>query len=202
MSMIDLSAYSFDAIIFDCDGTLVNSAPLHFRAFQIALAQQGASLEKSWYMDRLGLARHELITEFSNEYSANIDVPYAVAQSQEQYVNQIKHLSDVPEVVGIAKQYFGMVPMAVASSGQKLSVCESLESVGLLHLFDLILTAEDVLACKPDPEIYVTAANKLQINVSKCLVFEDAEEGLASASAAGAQVIDVRSFAAIYADNG
>ncbi len=198
MPSIDLSSYSFDAIIFDCDGTLVNSAPLHYCAFKVALAQQGASLDKNWYLDRLGLSRLELITEFSDCSSTAVDIAQAVAESETQYLVQISELKEIPEVADIARQYYGKVPLAIASSGQKLSVCKSLESVGLLHIFDHVLTADDVLACKPDPAIYNAAAKKLQTDIMLCLVFEDTNEGLMSATTAGAQVVDVRPFASIY----
>lgn len=198
MSILDLSGYSFDAIVFDCDGTLVDSAPLHFCAFKAALDQQGGFLDKGWYMDRLGLPRKALITEFSKASNTDIDIDRAVTESETQYLLQMDQLAVLPEVVKIAKSHYGKIPMAVASSGQKLSVGNSLMSTGLTYLFDLILTADDITACKPDPEIYLMAAQRLQIDVSKCLVFEDSDEGLLSATGAGAQVIDVRSFAAIY----
>ena len=202
IDLSDLSNYSFDAIIFDCDGTLVDSAPLHFSAFKVALAQQGASLDKSWYMDRLGLSRKELITAFSNHCSTKVDIALAVTESETQFLIQSSELNEVPEIANIAKHYYGKVPMAVASSGQRRSVHESLKSTGLAHLFDLILTCDDISVCKPDPEIYIMAAEGLKTNVSKCLVFEDSDEGLMSASSAGTQVIDVRPFTANHAGIG
>lgn len=198
MAIFNASDYSFDAIIFDCDGTLVDSAPLHYSAFQVALERQGAVLSHEWYKERLGLSRQELITEFGIVNSTSLDIPRAIAESEAQFLIRTAELSEIPEVVDIARSYFRKVPMAVASSGQRLSVKQSLESINISHLFDYILTADDVSACKPNPEIYITAAAKLQIETSKCLVFEDTNEGLASAVTAGAQTIDVRALASIY----
>ncbi len=200
MPTIDLSGHSFDAMIFDCDGTLVDSAPLHYNAFKIALSQQDAVLDREWYSARLGLSRLALLTEFNEQCSLNIDLARAVAESETQYLFQTRDLKEIPEVASIARQYYGKVPLAVASSGQKHSVHESLKGVGLLHLFDYLITANDVLACKPDPAIYHAAANKLQTNITQCLVFEDTNEGIMSASTAGAHVVDVRSFASIYSE--
>ncbi len=198
MPTIDLTEYTFDAIIFDCDGTLVNSAPVHFKAFQVALERQGAVLEHGWYLERLGLSRVELITELSKALSLNLDVPRAAAESEAQFLVHTAELVEISEVAGIARAYFKKLPMAVASSGQRLSVEQSLHSVGLASLFDEILTADDVSVCKPDPEIYLLAAKRLQIDVARCLVFEDTDEGLMSASTAGAQTIDVRAYASVY----
>ena len=198
MAIFNASDYSFDAIIFDCDGTLVDSAPLHYSAFQVALERQGAVLSHEWYRERLGLSAQELITEFGIVNSTSLDIPRAIAESEAQFLIRTAELSEIPEVVDIARSYFRKVPLAVASSGQRLSVKQSLESINISNLFDYILTADDVSACKPNPEIYITAAAKLQIETSKCLVFEDTNEGLASAVTAGAQTIDVRALASIY----
>jgi len=198
MPLFDITQYTFDAIIFDCDGTLVNSAPLHYSAFQAALQQQNASLDRSWYMQRLGLTRVELITELCEAQSLSIDVRQAVADSEAHYVRLTQHVEEIPEVVNIARQLHSKVPLAVASSGQKQSVQSSLQRVGIVHLFDAVLTADDVAVCKPDPAIYIAAAQAVGIDPAKCLVFEDTEEGLSSGKAAGAQVVDVRQFASIY----
>lgn len=198
MSSFDITQYSYKAIIFDCDGTLINSAPVHFSAFQTALKQQGADIQLDWYMKRLGLSRVELLTEFAEHTSIQIDIPKAAAESEAQYLVRTGELTEIPEVVEIAKRNYRKVAMGVASSGQRLSVQLSLQSLSIDHLFDSILTADDVANCKPDPEIYIAAANKLNIDISACLVFEDTDEGLASAASAGAQFVDVRTFASIY----
>ena len=201
MSHFDLNNYSFKAIIFDCDGTLVNSAPLHFSSFEVVLKRQGVSLDRDWYMDRLGFSRHELISELSAENSFSLDIPGAVAESEAQFLLSTNELTEIPEVVEIAKRCYGKLPMAVASSGQKHSVKQSLRHLEIEHFFDHILTAEDVSVCKPDPEIYIAAMAKLQVEPSECLIFEDTNEGLMSAARAGGQTVDVRTFASIYSND-
>ena len=198
MSSFDTSDYFYKAIIFDCDGTLVNSAPLHFSAFQTALRKQGVVIDHDWYMERLALSRVELITKFSETIKVDLDILRAAADSESQFMIRSGELAEITDVVDIARANYGKVPMAVASSGQKSSVNMMLENLSINYLFDSILTADDVSACKPDPEIYRLAADKLQIDTADCLVFEDTEEGLASAASAGAQFVDVRTFASIY----
>ena len=198
MSTFDIKQYSYKAIIFDCDGTLVNSAPAHFAAYQSALQHQGAVFNLDWYQQRLGLSRVELLTEFSDYTSIQLDIAQAVAESEAQFLVRASELTAISEVVHIAKSHYGQLPMGVASSGLKLGVHLSLESLQIDHLFEVVLKADDVSNCKPDPEIYILAAQKLQTDISACLVFEDTDEGLASASSAGAQFVDVRTFAALY----
>ena len=201
MVKYDIGNYSFKAIIFDCDGTLVNSAPLHYSAFKVALEKQGAVLTYAWYMDRLGLSRQGLIADYCVANSTVLDIPRAIAESEAQFLNRAGELSEIPEVMDIARNHFRKIPMAVASSGQRLSVEQSLESINALHLFDFVLCSDDVSACKPYPEIYFAAAQKIQVKISECLVFEDTHEGLESATLAGAKAVDVRTFASIYDNN-
>ena len=195
---MDLSRFSYDALIFDCDGTLVNSEPLHFEAFRLALLDQAARFDRKWYLERLGLTRLELLTEFSRFTKILVDINKAVTSSELNFLKLTNELDVIPEIAAIAQGNWKKVPMAVASSGQRLSVITSLESVGLLKLFDKIVTAEDVAEHKPLPEPYLKASKKLSISPERCLVFEDTDQGLESARRAGCSVVDVRTIAAIY----
>ena len=174
---MDLSRFSYDALIFDCDGTLVNSEPLHFEAFRLALLDQAATFDRKWYLERLGLTRLELLTEFSRFTKISVDINKAVTSSELNFLKLTNELDVIPEIAAIAQGNWKKVPMAVASSGQRLSVITSLESVGLLKLFDKIVTAEDVAEHKPLPEPYLKASKKLSISPERCLVFEDTDQG-------------------------
>ena len=195
---IDLSAYSFDAIIFDCDGTLVNTAPMHFESFRLSLENQGAVLAKNWYKKRLSLTRRCLIESFAKQHSTYIDIETAIIESELHFLRLSNHIKAIPEVSEIAIKYWQIKPLAVASSGQRLSVLASLDAVSLRHKFNVIVSAEDVQNHKPSPEPYLTTAEKLNVSPKKCLVFEDTDDGLQSAQLAGAKAIDVRDFAKIY----
>lgn len=195
---IDLSEYSYDAIVFDCDGTLVNSAPLHYQSFYLALLDQGASFPREWYFERLGLTRVDLISLFSQSLQLNIDVNVAVESSERHYVRLASSVELIPEIAAVARSMHKVVPLAVASSGQHQSVTASLKAVGLLALFDHLVTADDVTEHKPSPEPYEASARLLGISPERCLVFEDSDEGIESAQGAGCSVVDVRNHAAIY----
>lgn len=195
---IDLSNYSFDAIIFDCDGTLVNTAPLHFESFRLSLKDQGAVLEKRWYKERLSLTRRCLIENFAKHQSIYIDVETAITETELNFLKLSNQIEAIPEVSEIANRFWKKKPLAVASSGQRLSVLASLDAVSLRHKFNVIVSEEDVKNHKPSPDPYLITAEKLNVPPNKCLVFEDTDDGLQAALLAGTLAIDVRDFAKIY----
>ncbi len=192
MTKIDLSTYSFDAMVFDVDGTLVRSAPTHFKAFSLALEDQNAAMSEVWYQQRLGLSRIELLTAFNEAYGGSIDIARAVTDSETYYLSHIHEVTEIATVASIVRREASNYPLSVASSGQRRSVLAALGGVGLLPFFEYVLTADDVSNCKPDPEIYITAAARFGLPASRCLVFEDSDEGVMAATAAGSPVVDVR----------
>lgn len=198
-SRIEFKPDMFDAIIFDCDGTLVNSAPLHFESFRLALEDQGAILDEHWYRQRLGLTRGNLIKSFATQSTSYIEIDTAVTQSELYFLKLTQHMQIIPEVVTVVNDYWSIKPMAVVSSGQRLSVLASLDAISLRGKFDLIVTEEDVEEHKPSPQPYLNAAAKLNVSPNRCLIFEDTDDGLKSATQAGAMTIDVRKIAKVYA---
>ncbi|MFK7856886.1 MAG: HAD family hydrolase [Granulosicoccus sp.] len=200
-SPIDFTPDTFDAILFDCDGTLVNSAPLHFESFRLALEVQGAILDEIWYRERLSLSRVQLIQSFAKQCSSRIDVDTVVTQSEIHFLRLVQHMQVLPEVAAVVNHYWNIKPMAVVSSGQRLSVLASLDAIRLRHKFDLIIAEEDVQEHKPSPQPYLTAAKKMNVSPRRCLIFEDTDDGLISATQAGAMTIDVRMIAKLYASS-
>jgi len=188
----------FKALVFDCDGTLVDTAPAHFAAVQEALAQQGHTMGEAWYMDRTGLTPDALLDEFE----AHIQTFGSIAEPLNRsaifsrynflYQNSLHLLREVTEVASIAREWKGKVPLAVASNGRLPNVQASLRSVGLLELFDHIVAAEHVANGKPAPDVYLEAARRMSVAPADCVVLEDTEEGLAAADAAGMRAVDVR----------
>ncbi len=198
--MIDLSALKFDALIFDCDGTLVDTAPLHFKAFQAALAEQGCVLMPDWYQERLALSRDALLDEYATSHAVDIDIKSAVRDSVFHYLSLAESSKPIPETGAIVLQYAGILPMAVASSGQRACIERSLIAANLLQHFDHVVAAEDVEHHKPHPDAFLTAASLLKINPENCIAFEDTDSGLAAIHQAGCQAVDVREFASIYSE--
>ena len=122
-NLIDLTTYRFEALIFDCDGTLVNTTPLHFRSLQRAFASQGLEITESWYRNRLGLSRTPLFEAFEREFGVTIDYQAAETLSESTFASIVHEVQEIPQVASIARGHHRRVPMAVASgsaSSQKL----------------------------------------------------------------------------------
>ncbi len=181
----------YGALIFDCDGTLADTAPAHFSALLTGLKPQGLTMDSDWYFQRVGLTPGDLLDEFEAIVGPvpreKIFEGYAVAFQQ-----SLERLEEVKVVAAIAREWRGRVPMAVASNGQRANVEGTLRATGLLDLFDMVVAAEDVERGKPAPDVFLEAARRMGVAPERCVVFEDSDEGLEAAKRAGMDGRDIR----------
>ncbi len=194
----------FSALIFDCDGTLVDTAPAHFFAISEALKVQGHTMDRGWYMARTGLTPDALLdaqeaamtaaggSRAPEERPAPLDRATVFATYNEHFRAGLHLLREIEAVAALARAWQGKVPMAVASNGRLANVQASLRTTGLLPLFDLIVSADDVPHGKPAPDVFLEAARQMRVPPAECVVLEDSDEGLHAAKAAGMRAVDVR----------
>lgn len=188
----------FSALIFDCDGTLVDTAPAHLAAVRAAIKPQGHQMPRDWYMARAGLTPDALLDALEAEAESlgnpatPLDRTMIFARYNVLFHESLQHLREVEAVASLARLWHGRVPMAVASNGRRANVEASLGATGLLPLFDVLVAAEDVAAGKPAPDVFLESARRLGVEPAGCVVLEDSDEGLAAAHAAGMRSIDVR----------
>ncbi|SDJ31913.1 HAD family hydrolase [Aliiruegeria lutimaris] len=188
-----MTALDTKAVIFDCDGTLALTANLHFDAFNAALARQGAYMDRAWYDARKGLDRNDLIAEFAAQHDAVLDCARIVADSRRITVERAEQTAvENPPVAALARRLKGKVPIAVGSNAETDVVRSILRGAGLDPLFEVVVTVVEALRPKPDPAIFLLAAERLAVAPGECLVLEDSEQGLQAAIAAGMDVLDVR----------
>lgn len=180
------------ALIFDCDGTLVDSLALYAVAWPAGLRSTGHAMEASWYLERGGFSGDMLMDAFEQEVGQTLDRAQVMKTVWATYQAGVGELTEIAVVTAIARRFHGRLPMAVASSGPSDFVRLSLKSLGLDALFDAIVTVEDVAAAKPAPDLFLEAARRLGVAPQDCLVFEDSVQGLQAAKAAGCEAIDVR----------
>ena len=182
------------AIIFDCDGTLADTMPPHFLAWRLTLGRYGIELDEDRFYALGGWPTDKIIELLASERGLILDVP-AVALEKENSFEEILHeVTAIDHVVGIARRYSGKMPLAVATGGVR-RICERiLNHVGILELFDHVVTADDVEKHKPNPDIFLEAARRLNVAPENCLVYEDTDPGITAAKAAGMHWIDVRTF--------
>jgi beta-phosphoglucomutase family hydrolase len=181
-----------EALIFDCDGTLVNSMPVHFTAWRKTLGKHGFELTEERFYSLAGQPTWRLVEMLAAENGATVDV-CAVAREKEQDFIELLHLiQPIETTVQIARRHLGQKKMAVASGGWRDITRMQLSHVGILEWFEAIVTAEDTERHKPEPDVFLEAARRLGVPPEACLVYEDADLGIEAARRAGMRWIDVR----------
>lgn len=184
---------SFSALIFDCDGTLVDSAPAHLRSLQEAMGSLGLSITKEWYQTRHGLGPDPLIDEYEASFGVpRIDRAALFERNNVAFHAAIPLIEEIGFVADVARAWHGRVPMSVASNGVRENVEATLVATKLRPLFDYVVTADDVEHGKPAPDVYLEAARRIKVEPARCIVFEDSDEGLEAAHRAGMRGIDIR----------
>ena len=185
--MLTLDSHLHDAVIFDCDGTLVDTMPLHFTAWRTALAKFHASFEFTCelFNRRAGMAIERTVEELNHEFGCLLP-PEQVAEAQRAvYLTTAANIDPIEHVVAFARSLDGLCPMAVASGSSRTSVQAALQCIKLLTSFQTIVTPNDVRAGKPAPDMFLLAASRLGVAPHRCLVIEDGILGLEAAQRAG-----------------
>lgn len=177
----------YDGYVFDCDGTLADSMPLHFAAWRHALKEAGARFDFSWHLfeKRAGMSLEGTVEELAQEFSVALD-PRAVADAQRRHFASLEsEMVAVVDVLAFARKVAKHSPVAVASGSSRPSVERTLTLIGARELFPIIVTPEDVERGKPHPDMFLLAAQKMDVERERCLVLEDAQLGFEAARRAG-----------------
>jgi beta-phosphoglucomutase family hydrolase len=182
----------YSALIFDCDGTLIDTMPLHYQAWVKALSVRGVQFSEKQFYDFAGMPTVEILRIINEEYGCNLDIDATHEEKERIFVELAHQIAEVRAVANIAREHFGKVPMAVASGGIRSVVEQTLTTAGLRQLFEVVVTAEDVKHGKPAPDMFLLAAERMAVTAKDCVVYEDAEQGLEAARRAGMRAIDVR----------
>jgi len=192
---IDALLAKADALIFDCDGTLIETASLYARAWASGFALSGINMSVDWYKARAGLSEYVLMDDFEGRHGVKLDRDATVAKMRETFLKELSLLREIDAVAAIARRNHGERPMAVASGGPAAIVVPSLEASCLYGLFDTVVTLDDVGRAKPEPDLFLEAARRLGVPPERCLVFEDSLQGIEAARQAGMHVVDVADLA-------
>lgn len=183
----------FEGLVFDLDGTLIDSMPVHFEAWCEALAQVGAEgvFKEDVFYAMGGRPTKDIVVQLNEEYGLNLDPNTVAFAKKEAFMKRLGNVTTNEEVVAYAQSWRGKVPMAIATGGSRMVAEKTLQVLGLSDLFDEVVTADDVKAGKPDPEVFLTAAERIGVEPTKCVAFEDAAPGIMAAQLAGMQVVAV-----------
>jgi HAD superfamily hydrolase (TIGR01509 family) len=182
---------SFGAYLFDCDGTIADSMPLHYLAWKQALGEWNCEFDEELFYAWGGMPVAEIISTLSARNGLNMPVETVSRRKESLYYELLPQLKVVPEVMEHIEDGHGRIPFAVVSGSTRESVTASLESLHLLDRFNTLVCAGDYKESKPDPEGFLLAAARLRVAPETCLVFEDTEMGIQAAKAAGMTSVKV-----------
>jgi beta-phosphoglucomutase family hydrolase len=179
-------------LVFDCDGTIADTMPLHYEAWAQAIQHHGYEFPEALFYEMAGIPTARIIELLNERHGWNIPVEQAATLKENLYVERIHRVLPIEPVVKLVQDYAGKLPMAVATGGTRAICTKTLTAMNVLQHFQAIVTADDVQHGKPAPDIFLEAARRLNVPPQQCYAFEDGELGLQSAKAAGMVAIDVR----------
>jgi HAD superfamily hydrolase (TIGR01509 family) len=179
-------------VIFDCDGTLADTMPLHYRAWAETLALSGAAMSEALFYELGGVPTEEIVRILNARHGYQLSVRETAVDKEERYEALLPQAPAVRPVVALARSLCGQLPLAVASGGIRRLVDKTIAALDLTHCFQAIKTAEDVVHGKPAPDLFLAAATALGVPPDRCLVYEDSDLGLEAARRAGMRWVDVR----------
>ena len=173
------------ALIFDLDGTLADTMPVHFWAYKNILSNYGIDFTAGLFATLAGIPAVQTIEKLNELFGTHME-PEKVGHLKEAEYEKIMHkMKPIEPVVELAKQCYGKYPMAIGTGGYHRLAWKTVDILGLRPYFDVLISAEDVKNGKPHPETFLRCAEKLGIEPKFCQVFEDGEPGMEAARSAG-----------------
>ena len=183
-------------LIFDCDGTLADTMPLHWHAWQIVTQRHNLHFPEDRFYAFGGVPSRDILKLLAEEQGRSLDHVAIADEKEETYLPLIAQAEPIHAVVEIAKANQGKIPMAVASGGTQKIIGLVLDHLKIRHLFDAVVTSEMVKNQKPAPDIFLEAARRIGVEPKFCRGYEDTDLGLTAIRAAGMEAVDVRELIA------
>ena len=185
--MIDLSTHHFKAFIFDCDGTIADTMPLHYKSWVWAFEHNGAifPFTEQAFLSMAGIGLRDTVRILNAKHGDRLDIETVVSDKERYYQEHLHSVEPVEDTIDILREYHGRLPMAVASGSYRDTVMMTLRILNLEHYFQTVVCQDDVCRGKPAPDMFLLAACRLGHRASDCLVFEDGDLGIEAAVRAG-----------------
>ena len=184
----------FTALIFDCDGTLTDSMPLHFEAWNSTMHAYGIELGLERFYALGGIPTDRIVQQLSREQKISLDVKAVSNEKEDAFQRLIPRLEPINAVCDVVRRNHGKRPISVASGGTRELVTAQLVQIGLRDLFEILVCSEDTEKHKPEPDVFLEAARRMSVPPEKCCVFEDSPLGFEAALSAGMAFVDIRKW--------
>jgi beta-phosphoglucomutase family hydrolase len=179
-------------LVFDCDGTIADTMPLHYEAWVAALKEHSVEFPEALFYELAGMPTARIIEMLNERHGHHMPVQETADYKESLYQQLLPRVVPIEPVVVLVKEFAGKLPMAVATGATQAICRKTLASLGLLEHFQAIVTADDVEHGKPAPDIFLEAARRIGVVPASCYAFEDGDLGLQAARAAGMTAIDIR----------
>jgi len=189
------------ALIFDCDGTLADSMPLHWRAWDAVCKRNGIELPEERFYKLGGVPSQKILAMLKQEQGLAFDPAEISLQKEEAYLPLMAEVKLIEPVAAIAREHVGKLPMAVATGGRMKYIRPLLEGLGISDWFQAIVTSDDVKNHKPAPDTFLKAAALLGVPPEDCRAFEDTDLGMEAIRAAHMDAVDVRTIDGVLPEN-
>lgn len=189
---LQLPPGSYEAYLFDCDGTIADSMPLHYAAWSRALGEWKCAFDEHVFYASAGKPPSEIVAMLNTRDGLDMPVAQVAERKEQLYYELLPQLKPVAEVLEHIEAGEGRIPYAVVSGSRRDSVVASLTRLGLLSKFQALVCEGDYQNSKPHPEPFLLAARQLGVAPERCLVFEDSDLGIQAATAAGMTSVKVQ----------
>jgi len=181
-------------LIFDLDGTLADTMPIHYIAWKNAAAKYGIDFTIDLFSQLAGIPLYPTVEKLNHIFGKNIDPKEMGDLKEEEFENNMHLTPEIKVVTDLVREYHGKIPMAVGTGGSRRLSLKSLDIIGLGGYFDILVTSEDVSNFKPHPETFLKCAELMGVAPADCEVFEDGLLGIQAARTAGMKVVDVTEY--------
>ena len=179
-------------LIFDCDGTLIDTMPLHWQAWNSVCKRHGIVFPEERFYALGGVPSVKILHMLKDEQGLDMDPAAVSREKEEAYIPLMPEAKLIEPIAAIARDAQGRLPMAVATGGRTKYIKPLLESVGILDWFGAVVTADDVESHKPAPDTFLKAAALIGVPAEECRAYEDTDLGMEAIRAAGMEAVDVR----------